>query len=127
MIYLLMGNWYLLSYFVAIGMICEAILWKDCSERNPKQIIASWTVASLLYNGVNLLPIWFFWETYYSFAKNRTSIMRKISFAIITKIWGFICVLIAIYMGKDVIFSTPVKNPTTLKHQKRITVFVKFQ
>lgn len=31
--------------------------------------------------------------------------MRKISFAVITKIWGFICVLIAIYMGKDVIFS----------------------
>ena len=70
MIYMLMGNWYLLPYFVAVGMICEAILWKDCSERNPKQIIASWTVASLLYNGVNLLPIWFFWETYYSFAKS---------------------------------------------------------
>ena len=31
--------------------------------------------------------------------------MRKISFAVITKIWGFICVLIAIYMGKDVVFS----------------------
>ena len=30
--------------------------------------------------------------------------MRKISFAVITKIWGFICVLIAIYMAKDVIF-----------------------
>lgn len=45
-------------------------LVEDCSERNPKQIIASWTVASLLYNGVNLLPIWFFWETYYSFAKS---------------------------------------------------------
>ena len=26
--------------------------------------------ASLLYNGINLLPIWFFWETYYSFAKS---------------------------------------------------------
>lgn len=69
MIYMLMGNWYLLPYFVAVGMICEAILWKDCSERNPKQIIASWTVASLLYNGVNLLPIWFFWETYISYYK----------------------------------------------------------
>ena len=31
--------------------------------------------------------------------------MRNISFAVITKIWGFICVLIGIYMGKDVIFS----------------------
>ena len=25
-------------------------------------------MASLLYNGVNLLPIWFFWDTYYDFA-----------------------------------------------------------
>lgn len=31
--------------------------------------------------------------------------MKKISFAIITKIWGFICVLIAISLGKDVILS----------------------
>ena len=29
---------------------------------------AAWTAASLLYNGVNLLPIWFFWDTYYDFA-----------------------------------------------------------
>lgn len=70
MIYVLMGNWYLLPYFAVVGMICEAILWKDCFKRNSKQIIASWTVASILYNGVNLLPIWFFWETYYNFAKS---------------------------------------------------------
>lgn len=31
--------------------------------------------------------------------------MRNISFAVITKIWGFICVLIAINMGRDAIFS----------------------
>jgi len=70
MIYMLMGNWYLLPYFVTVGIICEAVLWKDCSERNPKQITVAWVISSLLYNGVNLLPIWFFWETYYSFAKN---------------------------------------------------------
>ena len=69
-IYVLMANWYLLPYFVIVGIICEIILWKDCSERNPKQIMAAWTVSSLLYNGINLLPIWFFWETYYSFAKS---------------------------------------------------------
>ena len=69
-IYTFMGNWYLLPYFVAVGIICEAILWKDCSGRNSKQITAAWTVSSLLYNGVNLLPIWFFWKTYYSFARN---------------------------------------------------------
>ncbi len=31
-------------------------------------VYIAWTVASLLYNGVNLLPIWFFWDTYYDFA-----------------------------------------------------------
>mgnify|MGYP004635855111 CR=1 FL=1 len=31
--------------------------------------------------------------------------MRNISFAVITKIWGFICILIAINTGKDVISS----------------------
>ena len=48
-IFLLMGNWFLLPYYVLVGILCEAIL-------------------SLLYNGVNLLPIWFFWDTYYDFA-----------------------------------------------------------
>ncbi len=69
-LYMLMGNWYLLPYFIIVGIICEAILWKDCAERNPKQITAAWTITSLLYNGINILPIWFFWETYYNFAKS---------------------------------------------------------
>ena len=30
----------------------------------------AWTLSSLLYNGVNLLPVWFFWEAGYSFAKS---------------------------------------------------------
>ncbi len=68
LLYLMMGNWYLFPFFILIGMICEIILWKDVASRNSKQVIASWTAASLLYNGVNLLPIWFFWDTYYEFA-----------------------------------------------------------
>ena len=60
MIYMLMGNWYLLPYFVTVGIICEAVLWKDCSERNPKQITVAWVISSLLYNGVNLLNIFGF-------------------------------------------------------------------
>ena len=67
-IFFLMGNLYLLPYFILIGIISEIILWKESSLRKPKQVILSWTVASLLYNGVNLLPIWFFWDTYYDFA-----------------------------------------------------------
>lgn len=67
-IFLLMGNWFLLPYYVLVGILCEAILWKEGSCQKPKRLTAAWTVASLLYNGVNLLPIWFFWDTYYDFA-----------------------------------------------------------
>ena len=67
-IFLLMGNWFLLPYFIVTGVICEVILWKEGSCQKPKRLTAAWTVASLLYNGVNLLPIWFFWDTYEAFA-----------------------------------------------------------
>ena len=56
------------SYYVLAGILCEAILWKEGSCQKPKRLTAVWTAASLLYNGVNLLPIWFFWDTYYDFA-----------------------------------------------------------
>lgn len=69
-VFLLMGNWYLLPYFMVIGIICEAVLWKNFDKRSPGQITAAWTIASLFYNGVNLIPLWLFWDTYYDFAKN---------------------------------------------------------
>ena len=67
-IFLLMGSWFLLPYFIVTGVICEVILWKRGACGDPKRMTAAWTAASLLYNGVNLLPIWFFWDTYYDFA-----------------------------------------------------------
>lgn len=66
-VFLIMGNWYLLPYYMVIGTICEAILWKNGWE-SKKKMTAAWTIASLLYNGVNLLPLWFFWDTYEEFA-----------------------------------------------------------
>ena len=30
-IFLLMGNWFLLPYYVLVGILCEAILWKKGS------------------------------------------------------------------------------------------------
>jgi len=66
-VFLLMGNWYLLPYYIVIGLICEAILWKNGWGSKGK-MTAAWTISSLLYNGVNLLPIWFFWDTYEAFA-----------------------------------------------------------
>ena len=67
-LFLMMGNWYLLPYYVGIGLICEAILWKQASYQNPRRLTVAWTVSSLLFNGTNVLPIWFFWKTYYAFA-----------------------------------------------------------
>ena len=67
-VFLLMGNWFLLPYFMAIGVVSEAILWPSNSHKNPKRLTTAWTMASLLYNGVNLLPVWFFWDTYNAFA-----------------------------------------------------------
>ena len=60
-----MGDWFLLAWFVMVGVIAEVILWKGIT---PGRLTAAWTVSSLLYNGVNLLPIWFFWDTYSEFA-----------------------------------------------------------
>lgn len=68
MIYFLMGNWFLLPYFLIVGALCERIMWNREYHENPGKIIASWTIISLLYHGVNLLPIWFFWDTFYRFA-----------------------------------------------------------
>lgn len=67
-VHLLMGNWYLLPYYIATGVLCELILWKKGSDEEPSRLTLAWTAASLLYNGTNLLPIWFFWDTYYEFA-----------------------------------------------------------
>lgn len=67
-VFLLMGNWFLLPWFMGVGLICEAMLWKRGSCESRGRLTATWAVASLLYNGTNLLPIWFFWDTYYSFA-----------------------------------------------------------
>ena len=66
-VFLIMGNWYLLPYYMIVGIVCEVILWKNGWE-SKKNMTAAWTISSLLYNGVNLLPLWFFWDTYEAFA-----------------------------------------------------------
>ncbi len=66
-VFLIMGNWYLLPYFMIIGSLCEIILWKE-GWNSKKKMTAAWTVSSLLFNGVNLLPLYFFWDTYEKFA-----------------------------------------------------------
>jgi energy-coupling factor transport system substrate-specific component len=66
--FLLMGNWFLLPYFIAVGLICEAILWKKGSCENSRKITAAFTTYSALYIGVNILPLLVFWDTFEQFA-----------------------------------------------------------
>ncbi len=67
-VHLLMGNWYLLPYYILIGILCELILWKKDSHSDSRKLTLTWTMVSFLFNGTNLLPIWFFWKSYYDFA-----------------------------------------------------------
>jgi energy-coupling factor transport system substrate-specific component len=64
LVFLIVGDWFILPYFLAVGIICEAVLWKTGSYHSFKRISAAWTIYSALYIGINLLPLWFFWEDY---------------------------------------------------------------
>lgn len=65
-VFLIMGDWFLLPYFVIVGLVCEWILWKEDAYSNPWRITAAWTVYSGLYQGVNILPILVFWQSFVS-------------------------------------------------------------
>jgi energy-coupling factor transport system substrate-specific component len=67
LMYLIMGDWFLLPYLVVVGILCEIILWKEGSYQSYRKISAAWCLQGILYTGVNLLPLWFFWE---DFTKN---------------------------------------------------------
>ncbi len=67
-IYLLIGNWYLLPYLMIVGLILEFILWQSGAMKNRRRLTIAWLTASLLQNGINILPIWFFWDVWYKFA-----------------------------------------------------------
>lgn len=56
------------TYFVLVGLLCEVVLWKRGSCRNAKRLTFAWAMVSLFYNGGNLLPLLFFWDTFYAFA-----------------------------------------------------------
>lgn len=68
LVYLLTGNWYLLPYFALLGLLCEVVLWKRGSYRNAKRLTFTWSMVSLFYIVSNLLPLWFFWDTFYACA-----------------------------------------------------------
>ena len=68
MVYLASGTWYLLPWYVLVGLICEAILWRGGSCQDSRNVIAACTVSGFLHQGTNLLPIVLFWDTYYAFS-----------------------------------------------------------
>jgi energy-coupling factor transport system substrate-specific component len=59
-----MGDWFLLPYFVIIGILCELILLKKGSCQNYGKITAAWSLYSVMFTGVNLFPLWFFWDDF---------------------------------------------------------------
>ena len=78
-VFLFMGNWFLLPYFILVGIVCETILWKKGSYDIAKRITAAWTVYSALYIGVNVLPLWIFWDTFEQFALGSGMSMEYIT------------------------------------------------
>lgn len=61
LVYLMMGYWFVSIYLIIIGFICEAILYK---EQSNKRITTAWTFFSMSYVGTSMLPIWFVWDDY---------------------------------------------------------------
>lgn len=66
--FLIMGNWFLLVWFMLIGVVCEMILWKPGANKDTAKVTISWLTYSELYLGVNILPILFFWDDFVSTA-----------------------------------------------------------
>jgi energy-coupling factor transport system substrate-specific component len=64
LVFLIMGDWFLLPYFIIIGILCELILRKKGSYQHYGKITAAWSLYSVMFTGVNLLPLWFFWDDF---------------------------------------------------------------
>ena len=37
-VFLIMGNWYLLPYYIVIDLICEVVLWKHGAYQNQRRL-----------------------------------------------------------------------------------------
>jgi energy-coupling factor transport system substrate-specific component len=56
LVFLIMGDWFLLPYFIVIGILCELILRGKGSYQHYGKITAAWSLYSVMFTGVNLLP-----------------------------------------------------------------------
>lgn len=65
-VFLIMGDWFLVPWFMILGILCSIILWKPDSCKNAKKVSAAWLVYSVLYLGVNVFPLLFFWDSFQS-------------------------------------------------------------
>ncbi len=71
LIYFFMGHWSTIFLFVSMGLISEVILWKENSSLNFKKVSLAWVVQSVLYIGVNLMSVLFFWDDYLVTAESQ--------------------------------------------------------
>lgn len=71
LIYFFMGHWSTIILFVFMGIVSEIILWKENSSLNFKKVSLAWVVQSVLYIGVNLMSVLFFWDDYLETAQSQ--------------------------------------------------------
>ena len=71
LIYFFMGHWSTIFLFLFMGIVSELILWKENSCLNFKKVSLAWIVQSVLYIGVNLMSVLFFWDDYLMTAESQ--------------------------------------------------------
>lgn len=71
LIYFFMGHWSTILLFLFMGIVSEFILWKENSCLNFKKVTLAWIVQSVLYIGVNLMSVLFFWDDYLVTAESQ--------------------------------------------------------
>lgn len=70
-LYFFMGHWSTIFWFLFIGVLCEAILWKKDSCLDGKKVTLAWIVQAVLHIGVNVLSLIAFWDEYLITAQSQ--------------------------------------------------------
>ncbi|MFI3202167.1 MAG: MptD family putative ECF transporter S component [Eubacteriales bacterium] len=70
-LYFFMGHWSTIFWFLFIGIVSEAILWKEDSCLDGKKITLAWILQAVLHIGVNVLSLIAFWDDYVITAQSQ--------------------------------------------------------
>lgn len=70
-LYFFMGHWSTIFWFIFIGILSEAILWKKDSCLDGKKVTLAWVIQAVLHIGVNVLSLIAFWDEYLITAQSQ--------------------------------------------------------